>query len=230
MFSHAIITCPSWLVRSMTVTTCRSDDDCSAATRSDAVSASFCISAMVLLYPRISSVFSRTKILSASDCLSFSFDAWYCFSLRSSFAALRVVCRMSRSAISGKSSDPSRTDSRKCWYFIFFCRSSVIKSRCAFCRSSSSCSRTISSSFSERCLISSFSFFSARPRFESFSCKNLLNLMSDSCRSRSFFLSISSRLLNVASRRWNSSFWASSASCTSNICLLFSSSRVAGDT
>ena len=43
-------------------------------------------------------------------------------------------------------------------------------------------------------------FFSARVRFESLSCKNLLNLISDSWSSRSLFFKMSSRRLNVVSR------------------------------
>mmetsp|Transcript_6091 Transcript_6091/g.13480 ORF Transcript_6091/g.13480 Transcript_6091/m.13480 type:complete len:259 (-) Transcript_6091:164-940(-) len=230
MFSHAITTCPSCMVRSVSNTTCRSELDCSSNTRSTASSDSFWISAIMLLHPKISSVFSRMKWRSATDCLSLSSAALDWRLIRSRCAASSVSWRDSKSEISGNSSAASSTDSRKAWYFIFFCKSCVIRLRCAFCRCSCSLSRTISCSFRDLCLISSFSFFSARPRFESFSCRNLLNLMSDSCSSRSCFFSISSRRLNVASRRWNSSFCASSASCTSNICRRFSSSRVAGDT
>ena len=99
-----------------------------------------------------------------------------------------------------------------------------------FLRSSASVSfsRVTSASFWLRIFTSSAAFFSARVRFESFSCKNLLKRISDSCSSRSFFLRPSSRRRNISSLRLNSAFCASSASCTSNISLRFSSSRVAG--
>ena len=91
-------------------------------------------------------------------------------------------------------------------------------------------SRSISNSFCSICFRSSAALVTARLRFDSFSCKNLLNLISESCSSTSFFRRASSRRRNASSCLKYSSFCASRASWTSNICRRFSSSRVAGET
>eukprot|EP00966_Prymnesium_polylepis_P079812 1849509-Prymnesium_polylepis.2 len=109
MFSHAISTCPSCFVRSVTWTICRSELACSSSTRSVASSDSFCISAIILLQPRISSVFSRTKWRRLTDILSLSSAALDCRLIRSRCAASSVSCRDSRSDISGNSSAASST-------------------------------------------------------------------------------------------------------------------------
>lgn len=92
--------------------------------------------------------------------------------------------------------DVTFTDLTHCMY--------LSRTSCTWSFSSLSCSKTsdscsISFSFACRDLTSSAAFLSALARLESFSCRNLLKRMSDSCNSRSFFLRDSSRFLKASS-------------------------------
>eukprot|EP00882_Tetradesmus_deserticola_P021023 GHRQ01022728.1.p1 GENE.GHRQ01022728.1~~GHRQ01022728.1.p1 ORF type:complete len:123 (+),score=6.86 GHRQ01022728.1:545-913(+) len=84
---------------------------------------------------------------------------------------------------------------------MYFSSTSCTCSFSSLSCSSTSVSCSISFSFCCRDLTSSAAFLSARARLESFSCRNLLNLMRDSCSSKSFFFRASSRFLNISSCR-----------------------------